>query len=255
MSTQLMTALESSPVNLNSAVGLTPVCIDNEEIREQILTANKIDISTVPCILIVYRNGGIEKYEGGRALQWIEETVRKYMQPPPPSIIHTPPQPKLPSPPLEHPKRMEKSRTHVEYASDTSDVSESSDEECIKQPKSHKKRYKSKRTIQKRSKPVKTVVSTSIEDLDSEEEQNLPRRPPVGIRNGPSNYEISEEFGNAEEPNRDMTKKMKQSTLPATGKGNDLMSAAMAMQKERESVDTKSPRPPVGNFVTNQRPI
>ena len=62
MSTKLLTAMQSSPVDLTNAIGLSTICIDNEDIREQILTASKIDVSTVPCILIVYRNGGVEKY-------------------------------------------------------------------------------------------------------------------------------------------------------------------------------------------------
>lgn len=78
MSNKMLEALESCPVNLENVIGLRPVCIDNEEVREQILKANKIEVSSVPCVLIVYRNGGVEKYEGGSCLQWIDNTVNKY---------------------------------------------------------------------------------------------------------------------------------------------------------------------------------
>ena len=54
MSNKIMSILSSCPVDLRAVVGLNPVCIDNKEIRNQITKANKIEITTVPCILIVY---------------------------------------------------------------------------------------------------------------------------------------------------------------------------------------------------------
>ena len=84
MSTKLMSALSSCPVDLGATVGLNPVCIDNEDVRKRLLKNGKIEVSIVPCVLIVYRTGGVEKYEGNAAFQWIEEAVSKYAPPPPP---------------------------------------------------------------------------------------------------------------------------------------------------------------------------
>ena len=80
MSNKLMTSLSSCPLDLKMLVGLSTVCIDNEEIRKQILKKdNKIEISSVPCVLIVYNTGSVEKYEGGSAFEWIEETISRYV--------------------------------------------------------------------------------------------------------------------------------------------------------------------------------
>ena len=245
-----MSALESSPVNLSSTIGLVTVCVDNEDIREQILTANKIDISTVPCVLIVYRTGGVEKYEGGNAFQWINETVHKYMpSSPPQQPIPKQPIPKQPAPepPRKKPRRR-KPEPDPDY--------ESSEEDSEPTQRRHPSPQRSRRKHRSSQKPSS---STSIEDLgisgDEEEEEpsNIPSRPPVGVRTGPGGYDITSEFGELQEPNRDASRHMRTSTQAATGKGNDLMAAAMAMQKEREAVEAKQPRA-VGNIPTNQRP-
>ena len=255
MSSKLMTALESCPVNLNTTVGLTPVCIDNEEVREQILTANKIDISTVPCVLIVYRTGGVEKYEGGSAFHWIDETVRKHMPPPPPQMPAAPQPVQKPLSPQPQPRRKRPRRPEPEYYEEEY---ESSEEDYIPEPP-RRKRPKKRPSLRK---PIDEPQGTSMEDLglppDDEEpiqqESNIPPRPPVGVRSGPGGYDMTSEFGEMQEPNRDASRHMRPSTQPATGKGNDLMAAAMAMQKEREAVDVKQPHA-VGNVSTNQRPI
>lgn len=93
-----------------------------------------------------------------------------------------------------------------------------------------------------------------MEDLgnsDDEDLSNIPSRPPVGVRTGPGGYDITSEFGEPQEPNRDASRHMRTSTQPVTGKGKDLMAAALAMQKERESVEATQPRA----VPTNQRPI
>jgi hypothetical protein len=257
MSNKLMSALESCPINLTTTVGLSPVCIDNEEIREQILTANKIDISSVPCVLIVYRTGGIEKYEGGSAFNWVDETVRKYMPAPPPAII--PQQPPLPPQQQRPPRRHKREQ---EYQEPEFEEYESSGDDYVPIPEPPKRARRQKRSVLKRPDPVQKRPQTSetatlIEDLDSgsdEESSKIPARPPVGVRSGPGGYDMVSDFGELQESSRDATRHMKMSTQPATGQGNGLMAAAMAMQKERDAVDASKPRA-VGSIPTNQRPI
>lgn len=241
LSVKLMKALETAPVNLADTVGLTPVCIDNEEIRARILKANQIDISSVPCILIVYPAGGVEKYEGNDAVKWVEQTVYKYMSPPPPQPPPPPPQPqspllrksrieeekRSPSPQTRRPPKKKQSKKPIQVE----ESSESEEEEYVK-PKSSSKKS------QKRPK----VSLTNMEDLNDDDEDIV--RPPVAVRSGPGGYDVTDDFGQPNEPNR--VARTRPSTQIATGGGTDLMSAAMAMQKERESVDSKS---------NNQRPI
>lgn len=262
MSKQLMTAMESSPVNLTTTVGLNPVCIDNEEVRERILKANKIDVSSVPCVLIVYRTGGVEKYEGQGAFQWIEETVRKHMPSPPPQPVQRPPSPQ----PVQRPVRHKPIRKpDPEYEEEC----ESSEDDYVPEPRRRRSRRsppKQRRPSSRKppQEPTKAPAqATALEDLDdpiddqSPEQEpmqgDLPQRPPVAVRTGPGGYDMTSEFGEPQELNRDMSHHTRASTKPAVGQGNDLMAAAMAMQKEREAAEAKAPRS-VG-APPNQRPI
>ena len=94
------------------------------------------------------------------------------------------------------------------------------------------------------SKQKNNSRATSLEDLDSESDNdsqsNNINPPPVAIRTGPGGYDMSNEFGNPEEQNRNIVNHTKTSTQPAVGTGNDLMATAMAMQKAREVDDSGS---------------
>ena len=204
ISNKMMNALTSCPVDLKMLVGLSPVCIDNESIRKQILKPNKIEIVTVPCILIVYNTGNVEKYEGGSAFEWIEETVSKYMPPPQPP----PQQPTPQQPPPQQPPR-------------------------IKSPKLQpRKQVQTRRQVQK----------VEIEDLDEEEERE------VVVEN-----EYIEELPQKKISQRRAKKETTMEELgidsgndkQSSGKAKDLMSAAMAMQKERDSSDTNTNKKPL----------
>ena len=65
------------------------LCIDNINIRKRVLKNTQIKITYVPCILLIYTSGVIEKYEGEHAFMWIKELLEKINPPqqelPPPS--------------------------------------------------------------------------------------------------------------------------------------------------------------------------
>ena len=207
MSSKLMSALSTCPVDLSATVGIRPVCIDNEDIRRQILKDKKIEINSVPCLLIAYNTGNVEKYEGSNAFQWIEETVSKYMPQPQPQPQPQQPQPQQPQPQQPQPQ----------------------------QQIYHAENQKVKKKVVKKE--------TTMEDLgiDSETEEIV--RQPVGVRNGPGSYDMSIEFGEQQEQNRSISKQLKSSTQAGTGKTKDLMATAMAMQKERDSGESNKPKP------------
>ena len=184
MSTKLMTALSECPIDLGSTVGLNPVCIDNQDIRKRLLKNGKIEVSAVPCVLIVYRTGEVEKYEGNAAFQWIDEAVSKYAPPPPPpknEIRSPPPQKKEASvkrrPVIE--KYEEEEEEEIEYIS------------APEPPKKVKHTQKSKKQ------------TTSVDDLSFED------------------FSLPEE-----------------TIQKSIVKGKDLLSAAAAMQKERDAGDS-----------------
>ena len=199
-SQRLVTALQSAPIDLGTTMGLTLVCVDNEDIRSKIQTSTSVEVNSVPTVLMVYNNGGVEKYEGDRAFMWAQQTVQNLAPPSPP------PPPPPPSPP-PHPSPQPK-RSPVDPLPDTSDDQE----------------HKEKHT---RVKSKKKTTTTKILDLDSESDDEDIKPPPVGIRKGAGEYEITQSFGEREAQNRD---------LSTRSKPTDLMSMAQAMQKERESV-------------------
>ena len=65
-------------VNNNSIDYITPVCIDNKEIRNKIISSS-YQIQYVPCLLFIYASGSIEKYEGDLAFKWLNEIINKKM--------------------------------------------------------------------------------------------------------------------------------------------------------------------------------
>lgn len=203
-SKQLGDAIRTAPVNLMSAVGLTMVCVDNEDIRAKIQTATSVEVTSVPTILIVYNNGGVEKYEGEQAFLWVRQTVGRLAPPPQPPPPPPPPPPRPSPPPTQVSKEEE---------------GDDSDEEVAPV------------TIKRRNKKSKRSKSTRIENLDTEsdEDDGMPRPPPVGVRSGAGGYEISKEFAKTPEINRDMSTR-----TDAGSRGTSLMARAQAMQKERE---------------------
>jgi len=213
MSNKLMNALNSCPIDLNISVGLNIVCIDNEGIRSQILRANKIEISTVPCVLIVYRTGGVEKYEGENAFQWINETVSKFM-------------PLSQNQPEKNPQK-QVSRKIISRP-------------VAKEEEEQEEEQKEEEPIQKPLRKVKFEQQKNLKKETTMEE--------LGIESESLQQTQLESYDNSE---RLEEKELKKS---GSAKGKDLMATAMAMQKERDSVESNKPRTN-GDIVTNKRPI
>ena len=210
-SKRYMDMLKNSPIDFISVVNLKSICIDNESVRQTILNSQQIGIISVPCILIVYKDGGVEKYEGGTAFKWAEELTRSLSPPPPPiqrPII-------LPSShPIQKRKLKRKPNTDKEFQQSTSIEDLESEEE-----------------------------SEEENEEESDEEETMENfKPPAAIRSGVGNYDAQGEFGTLEEPNRKVSRGIKSSTDSATGGGKgNLMATAMAMQKVREQNEPKRP--------------
>jgi len=60
--------------------GIRMLCIDNENVRRLIENDDcKYDIKEVPTILIFYKNGRMDKYEGEDAFTWLYDRKKKMM--------------------------------------------------------------------------------------------------------------------------------------------------------------------------------
>jgi len=52
------------------------VCVDSPQMREFILNANNIRVTVVPCVLVIYASGDIEKYDNHSLTLWLQEMIR-----------------------------------------------------------------------------------------------------------------------------------------------------------------------------------
>ena len=83
-SKKLMEFMKTSGVDFTQIIGLQHLCVDNEQVRKKIIKNTQISVLSVPCILLIYQDGGIEKYEGISVFNWCEEIIKHFF---PPQII------------------------------------------------------------------------------------------------------------------------------------------------------------------------
>lgn len=276
ISTKLLSIIESCPFNFYSTVRLQTVCIDNEDIREKILNTKKFEISFVPCILIVYQNGNVEKYEGNDAFSWIEEIIKNNIQQENQQQLQQ--QENQQQLQQENQRQMQQQENQQQmqqqYQQQQYQQQYQQPEQLEKhqQPQQEQLQRQQKQEKQKKLKKknnLKLRNNTKIEDLymlsdnyepeesggsdDSEYnlEINIDRnisKPIASVRNGPGSYELKNNFGKKQKQNTDVSRHVKKNTQKSDKDENTLMAAAMAIQKERE-VESSKP-----NSV-NQRPI
>ena len=69
-------------IELANSIGLnfTYLCIDNKETRNRIIKNKQLDIKNLPCLLVVYEHGTIEKYQGEDAFIWINNLIQQNNQ-------------------------------------------------------------------------------------------------------------------------------------------------------------------------------
>jgi hypothetical protein len=264
-SKKLMDLIQSSGVNFTSLLSLQLVCIDNDEIRNRILKNEQIDITSVPCILIIYPDGGIEKYDGASVFEWSEEIIR----------LHTPPQPPPPQS-LPHPQKSEEQKWREQKAIERQ-ITEKQNQEKEKQKEQIKEQNKKKYEDQQKRKAYededddenedentaeepprrkriqsterKKVGVTSISELPSDEDNDNAdryrrRKPVVRLRKNEGDYIEDDDLFQGDTP--DMRKAsrsaVKTTNSASQKKSTDIMSKAKEMAKGRESV-----QPPPGH--------
>lgn len=244
-STKLIDKMESSGVNFQSIVSLQLLCIDNKEVRNRILQNKQINVDSVPCILVIFPDGGIEKYDGLNAFNWVEQIIEKHT---PRSI---PQQPindnhielekrlleqeliiKTKTKELEREKLREHNRKQFEKREESTDDSY---EEPTKTKEHRRRRVKPKT----RSPDKHTIGKTSIDDLPSDEDDmasdRYRKRKPVGIiREGSGNYVKDEELFPGTPPH--MKKERTKSSVSI-----DIMSKAKELEKGRDTESVSAP--------------
>lgn len=206
--------------NIPLEFGLNNICIDNEKVRHQIKKNQKIKISGVPCILVIFPDGIIEKYDGSHAFRWIEEIALKLR-----------PEIKVP----QNHTEMIQTQTNQKSFSPKQNNLEDEDIEI---------KYKNKKPI-RRKENIEERKVTSIDSIESENEDKVEieqfdfKKPVKIIRTDAGNYDvqIDDEILN-ESPKRDVKRGIKQNGNQLSQKGqSDLITQAQKMQKLREMED------------------
>ena len=255
-SKKIMEILKSSPVDLttNEDIKLNLLCIDNETVRKKILNSTKLSIEKVPCVLVVHADGGVEKYDGVNAFNFIEEIIGKLKTVSIQNNLQYNQQPQFQQPPIQQPQFQQPQfqQPPIQPPQIQPPQIQSNDTELFSKPVDKKTKSK----------------ITSVDDIETEEEEDeeevvvvkkkkKTKKPlieqleefkfknqPVSIRTGPGNYELSEEFGEIspnERPNDvNITKAIKKDNAAGIKK-NDLMTNALAMQKSREQEEAAKP--------------
>jgi len=95
------------------------LCVDHAQTRQRILSSKRLKISTVPCVLLMYPDGSMEKFEEGDVAGWLtlqiskhlpqeqvsqiqlQQPVQEVQQQPPPQQQQPPPQQQQPPPPQQ----------------------------------------------------------------------------------------------------------------------------------------------------------
>lgn len=185
---------------------MTDVCIDNEKIRKNILNSKKIDIKMVPCILIVYNNGAIEKFEGSDAFNWLNEIIGNIIK----------------SQETENQiKQQQEIQNQLQQQISSQQQQLLEQQQLFEQQKLLEQEKENQKVV---SIPAKKQLNkkgkTSIDDLETESEDNI------------------DEF---EEDIQETSK----SKNALTVKKESLMNTAMAMQKSRDNLDKNLKTPPI----------
>ena len=261
---KIIKSIEDSNIDFNKLKGLTLVCIDNDDIRAQILKSNSIDIKSVPCLITIYNDGGIEKYEGEDSFKWVEDVIVKNtpkVEVPVEPVIQQPPPMPMPPPQQQQTQIMEKN-----ISPEPQEFLDDEEDEYIPEPIPEKKRRlppqqhipeniptKIKKANIQKINNLTPIEDIEDEDFEEEYENNIEIEtvdifPPkqASLRTGAGTYEINGEFGKKNNNSTKITKVVKSSVPEIPGKKGrkDIMSTALEMQKLREKEDESLSRPP-----------
>jgi hypothetical protein len=224
-SKKILDIIENSGSNLAKSDNLQFLCIDNDIIRERIKQNKQIDISVVPCILIIYPDGGVEKYDDSKAFKWVAARCPVHI----PTVAPSP----LPSKKTRKKRRVKTQKSIKELVELTDeDVSDIDDEE---------------------SDMIPSEGRTLIEELPSENEnednvsdRHKNSKPIRRLRNDSGNYVEDKELFSGTPPNSRPTRKNAIKTTKKKKNGVDILALAKEMERGRGDLNEPPPGHPAG---------
>jgi hypothetical protein len=244
MCKKLMNIIESTQINFTS---LQTICIDNQKVRERIQEDKHIDITSVPCILVIFPDGVIEKYDDYHSFEWIQQII----------INQSPTQSESPTKPQQKTdEQLRREKQELERRLLEKEKKELQLERELLRKENKRKyeqqAYESKLGEHRRRPIIKEDREiTKIDELPSEEEDtNTSDRyrdsKPLGhIRENSGNYTHNSELfsGSPTDMRKPKKSAVKGLSKNATEKKSmDLMEKAKQMAKGRE--ETNKPPPP-----------
>ena len=205
-SLQLIELIKNSNIDFVNNFNFKLLCVDSEKIRKRITQKNDFDIKVVPCILIAYNDGRLEKYEDLKAFEWVEQIILQFyppMPPPPPQQV----QQTIDENIIEQPTIEQEQHQH--------------------QPRKTKQKQKQTNSPIKKQKSSSNSNSTPIDEIETDNEYQ-----------DDENLDDLNEMDNIDEFN-----KKSEPPNALNAKKNNLMSLATSMQKSRDSFVEKTEKP------------
>ena len=231
----LMELMESSNVNFKNIISLQTLCVDNEKVRERIKQNRQFDITSVPCILLIYPDGGIEKYDGINHIQWVNQMITKHSP--------QPPQPPPPPQKTQEQKWLEEKEREKQLIEQEKKKIQMEREKIREE---NKRKFEERRGLNRdSSNGNRRKLITNIEDLPSEDEDEdenendrYRQRKPVGqLRSDSGNYTQGEElFPGQQLNNRQPIKSTVKTSNTKSNKNISIMERAKELAKGREDI-------------------
>jgi hypothetical protein len=223
-------------------INLTMLCIDNEDIRIRIRNSNNIKIDTVPCILTIFPDGGVEKYDKNSVFNWVEEIIQKVK----PNIQQNEENEENDEKSSKNYKNDKNDKNNRNDRNDKNNRNDRNDENNDNIDKVREEISKTKVT------DLSSLIDENDEDDQEEQEENvipankqlIKKRPPVSLRSETGNVELTDEFEEEDKIEMKVTKGLKK-----PGKKNEVSKNLIEeMQRQREIDDGKM-------FKKKNRPI
>jgi hypothetical protein len=234
--------------NLSEKLNINLVCIDNEIVRKKI-ESSEIEISVVPCLLVVQDKTQVKKYEGKELNDWISFQFQQQLSPPnmmmqqpPPNMMmqQQPPNMMMQQPPPNMMMQQQPPNMMMQQPPPNMMMQQQPPNMMMQQPPPNMMMQQPPPNMMMQQplieeNLVEEKTTTPIEQIieEDEEENELEELSPIAIqeitkksKKKESKYKVPHDYNEYETKN----KKKDQKKL-------DLLNAAMQMKKSREDED------------------
>jgi len=212
-SKKMLDLLQHSDIDLR-LLSIQKVCIDNENIRKSIISSSSIEIKSVPAILVLYPDGGVEKFDGAHSFQFIQNVIQNYIQMNTPQQPVQPPPQQAPQPPPQQAPQQAPQQPSKQHNQDHINQSKQ-----IKKPKQAKNKSSNK---------------TSINDLFSESENETQEE-----------EEEEEETQDGLEIIENTKREPSSSSKKSNSNTSSILAKAQELAKVREKEESSKPKRPL----------